>query len=171
MEKWKETAPAKRETVVVEGETTLEEGKRENNGEFNMAPRGSFNHLIESPAYLGSPPRRLHLASSLSSSRIPPSKDRRLLKDEFARIPFLSLSSLVPSAFRRAVASPLSSAPAISGCKGASSSLDRYPRIGSRPANRINGDPRQQYSNTKALAKPSRVQGKHSTRSMAGTSM
>lgn len=87
---------AKRETVVVEGDS--EEGT-ENNGEFNMAPRGSFNHLIESPAYLGSPPRRLHLASSLSSSRIPPSKDRRLLKDEFARIPFLSPPLfLLPSA-------------------------------------------------------------------------
>lgn len=40
--------------VVVEGDATSEE-KRENNGEFNMAPRGSFNHLIESPAYPPSP--------------------------------------------------------------------------------------------------------------------
>lgn len=31
------------------------------------------------------------------------------------------------------------------------------------------GDPRQQYSNTKTLAEPSRVQSKHSTRSMAVT--
>lgn len=107
--KMERTAPAKRETVVVEGETTPKK-ERENNGEFNMAPRGSFNHLIESPAYLGSPPRRLHLASSLSSSRIPPSKGRRLLKDEFAHILFLS-PPLFLFAFRWAVANPLSSAP------------------------------------------------------------
>lgn len=156
--KMERTAPAKRETVVVEGETTPKK-EPENNGEFNMAPRGSFNHLIESPAYLGSPPRRLHLASSLSSSRrIPPSKGRRLLKDEFAHIPFLSPPPF-PFAFRWAVANPLSSA--ISGCKRNSSSLDRYPRR-LESGNRINGDPRQQYSNTKALTKPSRVQGKHS---------
>lgn len=98
MEKMEKAAPAKREIVVVEGETTPKK-ERQNNGEFNMAPRGSFNYLIESPAYLGSPPRRLHLASSLSH------RDEYLrrraddyLKDEFARVPFPS--PLVPSAFR-----------------------------------------------------------------------
>lgn len=42
--------------VVVAAETTLME-ERGNNGEFNMAPRGSFNHLIESLACLGFPLR------------------------------------------------------------------------------------------------------------------
>lgn len=99
MEKMEKAAPAKREIVVVEGEMTLKK-ERENNGEFNMAPRGSFNYLIESPAYLSvSPPRRLHLASSLSH------RDKYLrrraddyLKDEFARVPFPS--PLVPFALR-----------------------------------------------------------------------
>lgn len=53
--KMERAAPSKRETVIVEGETTPKK-ELENNDEFNMAPRGSFNHLIESPACLGSPP-------------------------------------------------------------------------------------------------------------------
>ncbi|CAL1677808.1 unnamed protein product [Lasius platythorax] len=74
--KMERAAPAKRETtVVVEGETTPKK-ERENNGEFNMAPRGSFNHLIESPAYLGSPSRVVCTSRLDSSSlrRISPSK-------------------------------------------------------------------------------------------------
>lgn len=72
---------------------TPEERNGENNGEFNMAPRGSFNHLIESPACLGSPPSfapylivssRPYLGEYLR-------KGRRLLKDEFA--PSLSAPS------------------------------------------------------------------------------
>lgn len=55
-------------------EMTPEERNGENNGEFNMAPRGSFNHLIESPACLGSPPSfapYLVVSSSPLLRRIP----------------------------------------------------------------------------------------------------
>lgn len=83
--------------------------------EFNMAPRGSFNHLIESPACLGSPP---------FAPRLPPRlvivsneylrKGRRLLKDEFARVFFLPSSPLLPL-FLFPVARTLEFSPAISG--------------------------------------------------------
>lgn len=60
--KMEEAASAKRVTVIVTGSDYHE---RENNGEFNMAPRGSFNHLIESPVCLGFPP------SSFASHFVP----------------------------------------------------------------------------------------------------
>lgn len=71
--KMEEAAPAKRVTVApLQGEMTTEE-ERENNGEFNMAPRGSFNHLIESSACLGFPPSSFapRLLVPFSFRRIP----------------------------------------------------------------------------------------------------
>lgn len=147
-----EAAPAKRVTVASsQGEMTTEE---ENNGEFNMAPRGSFNHLIESPACLGFPPSSFapHLRPVLISMKSFLRKDRRLLKDDFARVLFFLPS---PSSLRAFSRSSLSSrdlylSPAISGRtrrKIHRVSLDRHPEPDER-AN-VPVDPGQQYSNTK----------------------
>lgn len=66
----------------------------------------------------------------------------RLLKDDFARVPFLSSSPLAPSALRAfetsfspGVGPPLSQLPAISGRTGSEAHQvpDRYPRGGPSP--------------------------------------
>lgn len=128
--KMEEAAPAKRVTVApLQGEMTTEE-VRENNGEFNMAPRGSFNHLIESPACFGFPPSSFapHLRPVLIST------NTFGRTDDYLRTISCVSSSLHPppplffSSGLYLVASPLSQPCNIrSHSSQNSSSLDRYP--------------------------------------------
>lgn len=128
------------------------EKERENNGEFNMVPRGSFNHLIESPACHGFPP------SSFAPHLVPFSSPTNIFgrADDYLRMIsrvfplFLSFLPCFVLFFEASLSSrALYFSPAISG--RASGKTHRV-RIGIRekapnPANvQIPG---QQYSNTK----------------------